>query len=595
MKPSGTRPSAPIVLVRFAVGGDDGTVQVLHNRFYVRAVDNLGRRDLDPAWILFQAKDFAQPTVNFTRAAGFRANWPDTIGLQAPEECDSGLPPDTLPIGATVEFRWQGVDGDSLFDTQVGSVAAYEYKLSGVDSDFRGGSIADTTATYADLEPGSYSFFVRPVDDAGWEGEECRYFHVNFDAEAEIVPPPLSTDGSLGFRISDTQVGSYDCDDPESSDFTPYDYADQDHPDPPVDAKGWVPESDTLSVAGLGTSWWVSFNAKATDPDGEVQGLDLTVLECSERPYVWPDPETAPHGVPLPPGELSCVNTGWDCAVIAPDPEPGVDGTQLIVGPLFAGSYKVVVAGVDDTGQRGVARADTIDVEIDRGPRLFFDRPGQTMEGCDCLAGDLAGPGRPADTVELCDNDTTYVVSRIQPGSKSDRPCALATNYEDGNPAPVTVEDYQAFPQPGDVVELEFEPLDDGTGRKVARMCGLQWARDLDAEGRAGVVATSSGWVTHVRLSIDEPPSRTAGWDEILDPNRGIFLDEFAPFCFQENVFQTEDVEDHFLFIEIRDWLQSSETGMIVADRTARYIIPFTAVDVSTLRESASSGIAAGR
>jgi len=109
-------------LVRFPVGGETGTAQVLHNRFYVRAVDNLGRPDPDPAWVLFQAKDFQKPRAVFTRAYGFRSDFPDptdpdTIPLTEPLICDAGVPPDTLPINATVEFAWTGQDGDSLFGT----------------------------------------------------------------------------------------------------------------------------------------------------------------------------------------------------------------------------------------------------------------------------------------------------------------------------------------------------------------------------------------------------------------------------------------------------------------------------------------------
>ncbi len=558
-------------LVRFPVGGDDGTAQLLHNRFYVRAVDNLGRRDLDPAYVLFQAKDFEPPTVVFTADRGYRADWPDTIDMHVPARCEVGFPPDTLPIGATAEFRWRGVDADSLFGTGVGSVVAFEYKLAGVDSDFRGGSISDTSVVYPDLSPGSYSFFVKPIDDAGWEGEACRYFHVNIDAEADVQCPPGADPQDCAFRISNLRVvdPDFDCDlGPETA---PYDYTAQNLPEPPWDpdignGMTWVSTADTLGVESPSSSWWVQFEVEVNDPDGEVQGLDITVLECSPRYAPW-----APPGEEQVPGDLTCVNTGWNCAAYAPDTP-----NTVIAGPLTSGDWRIIVAGVDDTGQRGTAYADTLEIHVDRSPRLILDKPGFDMGACGCLT------GAPGDTVTVCGNDTTYVVDRTQgSAAESDTPCAVTTLYADsGEDAPISALDFAAFPQPGQTFSLEFEDLDPDAGTRVASFCALLFARDTDTGMSAGIRPFSAGWVTHVRWGVDVAPGRTAGWDRIMLPGRPIRENEIVPICFKPLIIQDRRVQEHYLYVEIRDWLeQTLDAGTDVAERTSRYVIPFTVID----------------
>jgi len=547
-------------LVRFGVGGPSGTAQVLHHRFFVRAVDNLGRRDLDPAWILFQAKDFSKPSAEFTLAEGFRPNWPDTIPLRTPATCQLGFPPDTLPIEADVRFRWRGVDRDSLLGQEVGSVTAFEYKLVPIDAVYRGGTIADTMASYDNLAAGTYSFLVRPLDDAGWAGESCRYFQVNFDPIARIVKPFHSGLGEnvSAFRVSDVRIasGANPCVVPVTTEpFVAICPAPED-PELP----GWVMESDTLCAdSDPAGAWFISFDVEAEDPDGTIETIEVNVGGCDAEFGEWHQPGEDP-----PPPVLHCTAPAWSCAARL-DSETG---GRVVVGPLTSGDWRIVVAAVDDRGQRGIAGSDTLIAHIDRSPYMTFDTPGIETSECDHLGGAVG------DTITVCGNDTLYVITDVQGTEESAAPCAVTTAYaETGAATALSVNQYQAFPKPGERVELAFEPI--GSDSLLAILDCLFWARDPDG----------AEWVSHARWSLDEPPGAIQGWENVVDAPGTTAEGQLSPICFPLPVIQTTAEAEHVLYIELLDWLEQALGGDVdVAQRVTRVVIPFTAVDISGKR-----------
>jgi hypothetical protein len=568
-------------LVRFPVGGETGTAQVLHNRFYVRAVDDRGRVDPEPAWVLFLAKDFKQPGVVFEEARGYRAGWPD-IDLRdqdgdgvfnpgngpifgAPPRCESGFPPDTLPLGANVTFDWQGVDDDSLLGVPVGSVSSYEYILVDENNTWQGGTIADTTATYEGLDVGTYTFFVRPIDDAGWAGEACRYFHVNYDPSVSIEPV---SDGSGGliktYRIGQFSVMSAECGQP--ADLAAWDYTSTGLPDPPVTPgmpDGFVHPDSVLGVVSLDSKWWVEVDVVAEDPETVVECIEINLQEGRVPFTPW-----GPPGEEQPEGEPSFSAQTWKAAAL------DENGSTVYIGPLPSGDFRVVIAAVDDAGQRGTSAADTLYVSIDKDPVLRLDKPGLPLGGLDCIGGVFG------DTLQIADNDTLYVVDLIQGagGSSTTTPCPVATRYADtGDPAPLDVFDFEPFPKPGEEIDLAFEPLPEFPGSKAATLCAVYFAEDLDGDR----------WVTHARWRVDIPPSFTAAWEPIIDPVRPANPGELTPFCFDVEIVQDVDVDEaeHVLYLEIRDWHRQAIPGNpLVAQRTKRYAIPFTTTDITEAR-----------
>jgi len=567
-------------LVRFPVGGETGTAQLLHNRFYVRAVDNLGRVDIDPAFVLFQAKDFKQPAVLFDEARGYLSGWPDVDlrdqdedGVFNPEEgpiyggppaCESGFPPDTLPVGASITFNWSGIDGDSLLGVPVGSVSAYEYKLTEVNNVFIGGTIADTTVTYDGLDTGTYTFFVKPIDDAGWAGEACRYFHVNIDPRVRIERVSDGSSGLVkGFRVAQFSAQNPVCGEPAT--LTDWDYTSFLLPDPPVTPgmpAGYVHPDSVLGVFDLDSEWWVAVDVTAEDPEGTVECIEVNVQEGRIPFTPW-----APPGEEQPTGVPSFSAQAWQTAAL----DPG--GSTVYIGPLGSGDFRVVIAAVDDQDQRGTSRADTLYVSVDKRPVLRLDKPGLQLSGMDCMAGAFG------QTVTY--QDTMYTVQGVQGlgGESTVAPCPVAMDYSDsGDPAPLDVFDFASFPRPGDEIDLAFTPSDDVPDLKVANLCCVFFAEDLDG----------AGWVTHARWRVDAPPSFTAAWEPILGPDSPqADPGELSPFCFEVPITQDldTDVAEHVLYLEIRDWHRQAIPGNpSVAQRTTRYAIPFTTTDITGAR-----------
>lgn len=165
--------------------------EVLGHRFYVRSVDNEGRRDPSPAFTFFAARNTCAPSVVFTRAVGISPS-----GETRPITSTSTIEPgDTIPSGWSASFAWRGEDCDAVIredgviDT-IGRIERYFYKLAPREVSERGGAISDTAAFYdaSVLSSQSYYLFVRPVDDAGFSGLEpaVRSFTWNLDPQSHF-------------------------------------------------------------------------------------------------------------------------------------------------------------------------------------------------------------------------------------------------------------------------------------------------------------------------------------------------------------------------------------------------------------------------
>lgn len=530
--------------------GTDGRDQVLGNTFFVRAVDLLGRPDPSPAFVFFGARDALFPEVEFLEAKGWRDGFPsaaqtDTVDLNPAESCASvsGAPPDTLPAFATVRFRWRGVDRDSILGTQVGSVQSFSYKLTPLQSTFQGGSINDTMATFTNLPPGVYTLTVNTTDDGGLVASSCQYFQVNLDPQVRIkrVYDSCTGDSTVAFRISNLERDDDECD---FALFTPWDPNDDSYPPAAFDPclpDSTLAESDTLPVKGPFDPWFFTFDVSSYDPDGSVDRYEVSVRRCNPRTG-------------------ACPATPWECAPI------DANG-RVVVGPFTSGDHRVVVAAVDDLGQRGAAGAGVIDFHIDYPPRVIERTNATFLAECDCIA---AGFG---ETIHFCNNDTTYVVARDQSPSVSDTPCPLNVNYEDGTPAPVSINDFNSFPQPGDVLDLAFAP--DAQGNNVAEICAVIWMRDPDGWGSVG----------YIRWSLDTPLALQP-FEQVTSNSTPIPASAMTPACFKLDVFQDVPTETHTLYVEVRDWLEQDLPGANVAQRTTKYQVSFTVNDVTNRRYS---------
>lgn len=174
------------------------TQQVLAHRFYIRAVDNEGKVDPEPAWTFFGAADLVTPRAVFTRAEGFLEGSDSTIAIG---EGEVTVPRDTIDAGMNVRFAWRGQDGDRVVLTSgqidtVGKVISFEHWLSPLQAAPIRDEIDDTTAVYTGLQSGKYLFSLRAVDDAGfggldpavrafvWNRDPQTYFETGYDSSA---------------------------------------------------------------------------------------------------------------------------------------------------------------------------------------------------------------------------------------------------------------------------------------------------------------------------------------------------------------------------------------------------------------------------
>ncbi|MBD3336474.1 MAG: hypothetical protein GF355_13255 [Candidatus Eisenbacteria bacterium] len=183
--------------------------EIMGRRFYVRAIDNSDAEDPTPAWTFFTVRDNVAPEIEFTRSAGIG---PGGEEIAITEDSNLVVPEDTIPTGYDVEFAWFGTDGDisisedGVRDT-VGKVVGYSYHLAPIESSYLGGSLADTTASYDNLVSGTYTMFVRGIDDAGFSAlnPTTRSFVWNLDpiTHFEGGVPPGETDSMPHFLDGD--------------------------------------------------------------------------------------------------------------------------------------------------------------------------------------------------------------------------------------------------------------------------------------------------------------------------------------------------------------------------------------------------------
>jgi hypothetical protein len=176
------------------------TQQTLAHRFYIRAIDNQGRVDPEPAWAFFGSVDFVPPRPVFLRSEGYLEGVDSIIPITS---SNATVPGDTVNAGWKVRFHWSGVDGDRMvlpngdIDT-VGCVAAFEHWLTPRQTSPIRGGLGDTVAVFTDLESGKYSFNLRAIDDAGfsgldptvrafvWNRDPQTYFEAGFDSSAGV-------------------------------------------------------------------------------------------------------------------------------------------------------------------------------------------------------------------------------------------------------------------------------------------------------------------------------------------------------------------------------------------------------------------------
>jgi hypothetical protein len=171
--------------------------------FYIYAVDDKGKADATPARFLFNALDRFPPTLvmlsDWAYARGPVVRTPtsptvviDTLTFFIEDSlniANLGKPPaDTIPSAAHIHFRWRGVPSiDGTF------VTGYKYKLD--EPAFIEGRAGDTTATYNTrigndiIRPGTKTFTVKALDQAGGAREKTRRFQVNFTPDTWFSGP----------------------------------------------------------------------------------------------------------------------------------------------------------------------------------------------------------------------------------------------------------------------------------------------------------------------------------------------------------------------------------------------------------------------
>ena len=153
--------------------------EVLGHRFYVRAVDNEGKRDPIPKWTFFTVRNNCAPTTRFlvAEASGRTADDRDTVFTVT--STNPLAPTDTIPSGWALRFSWVGSDCDRAISPEgqieiVGHVVAYDHKLVPLELNWVRSTQTQTSAVYpaADLHSDTYEMRVRSVDDGGLAGSD---------------------------------------------------------------------------------------------------------------------------------------------------------------------------------------------------------------------------------------------------------------------------------------------------------------------------------------------------------------------------------------------------------------------------------------
>lgn len=189
--------------------------QVVGHRFYVRAIDDKGAEDPEPAITFFGVADLIAPTPVFELARAYDPN--DETSIRDITSTNSVVPRDTIHAGWDVKFQWSGFDADSMITEdgrliRAGEVMQYEYQMRGADS---APILVDrevTEITYDNLGNGVYVFELRAVDDAGFMGldPQKRTFVWNYDPNTYFFDPRgtdlrprviVTSDGWEGERV----------------------------------------------------------------------------------------------------------------------------------------------------------------------------------------------------------------------------------------------------------------------------------------------------------------------------------------------------------------------------------------------------------
>jgi len=160
--------------------------EMLGHRFFVKAVDERGLEDPTPAFLFFYARDFNLPKITYTESYAVTLEG-ERIPLTAATfaQLKDATPGDTVPTHSVAHFSWRGWDSDPG-----GYVTGYLYKTSDA-GEYRGGTLADTSATIELTRSSQLNFEVVATDDAGAMSrrDSLRYFVVNFDPDTWILPP----------------------------------------------------------------------------------------------------------------------------------------------------------------------------------------------------------------------------------------------------------------------------------------------------------------------------------------------------------------------------------------------------------------------
>ncbi|MFH1144530.1 MAG: fibronectin type III domain-containing protein [Candidatus Eisenbacteria bacterium] len=206
--------------------------QVMGHRFYVRAIDNDGGTDPEPAWTFFGVADPSPPIPEFTRSEAWTGSPANPVIIKIIDSIELQIPSDTIPAGSNVRFHWTATDVDSVLLEDgtlqpLGRITGYQYLLFPKQPALRVGP-GDTTAVYTDLQSGKYEFRLWAYDDAGFSGLDpaVRTFVWNMDpvvrfetgvnASGDTLPHLFATSEAwsgqreyfLGDTVSLVKIGS---------------------------------------------------------------------------------------------------------------------------------------------------------------------------------------------------------------------------------------------------------------------------------------------------------------------------------------------------------------------------------------------------
>jgi hypothetical protein len=240
--------------------------EVLGHRFYIRAVDNEGKRDPIPKWTFFTVRDNCVPTCSFIVAEALGPN-----GEVRPlTSTNTTAPGDTIPSGWGLHFTWTGSDCDRTISPEgrvelVGQVVGYDHKLLPTEMNWVSGGATQTTASYAasELRSDSFEMLVRARDDAGLTGSDpaLRTFVWNYDpvTNFELGLVAGRADSVPVFYASTTGV---------TGEYLPY------------------AEGDTLPLVQPGVTIRVKVRAVDPDPPYTIVGVQARLVKDAD---FWTD------------------------------------------------------------------------------------------------------------------------------------------------------------------------------------------------------------------------------------------------------------------------------------------------------------------